>query len=435
MINIDQFLKENIDSSVSIVVAVSGGPDSMALLSLLESYFKTIICVHVNHNTGRIGQKEEENFVKEYARTHHHSFEAMTIETYENNNFHDEAHRIRYQFFEKILKKYHSSYLFTAHHGDDLMETMIFRMMRGSSIQSFHGFSKISKKRDYFIVRPLLEYTKDQLLQYNEINHISYCIDSSNASDVYTRNRIRKYILPFMKSENNNVHLKFLDLSNELQELEDYVQRQIALEFNIRFQNNTLNIEDWEKIEPLVQKRIIMSMLSMVYGINQQVLEKKHINIILNMILNARSGTQIHLPYKKVLRKEYDKLKWLSKEENSSYQFKINSDVVLPNGHQIIIQQQEETDSNFVCRLSKKDVIFPLVVRTRKAHDIIEVKGLGHAKKIKEIFINEKVPLHLRQSWPIVTDKNGKVVWIPGLKKSKFDKTKEEKYDIILRYY
>lgn len=435
MIKIDQFLQANIDSSVPIVVAVSGGPDSMALLSLLESYFKTIICVHVNHNTGRIGQKEEEQFVKEYALTHHHKFETMTIETYRNNNFHDEAHRIRYQFFEKILKKYHSSYLFTAHHGDDLMETMIFRMMRGSSIQSFHGFSKISKQKDYFIVRPLLEYTKNQLLQYNEINHIPYCIDSSNASDVYTRNRIRKYILPFMKSENKNVHLKFLNLSNELQELENYVQRQMASEFNKRFQNNVLDIANWKKIESLIQKRIIMSMLSIIYRNNQQVLEKKHINMILNMILHSSSGTEIHLPNKKILRKEYDRLEWLTKEENNSYQLEINSDVVLPNGHQIIIKKQEETDSNFVCRLSKKDVAFPLIVRTRKAHDAIEVKGLGHAKKIKEIFINEKVPLHLRQSWPIVTDKNGKVVWIPGLKKSKFDKTKEEKYDIILKYY
>lgn len=434
MIHIDQFLKENIDPSTPIVVAVSGGPDSMALLSLLESYFETIICAHVNHNTGRIGQNEDEQFVKNYALEHHHIFETMTIETYKQNNFHAEAHQIRYQFFEQILKKYKSSYLFTAHHGDDLMETMIFRMMRGSTIQSFHGFSKISKQNGYFIVRPLLEYTKDQLLEYNQMNHIPYCIDSSNASDVYTRNRIRKQILPFLKSENKKVHLKFLNLSNDLQELEKYVEKQVALEFHTRFQNNTLDIADFETIEPVIQKRVIMSMLSMVYGNHQQVLEKKHINMILNMILNASSGTQIHLPQKKVLRKEYNKLEWITSKEEC-YQLEFASDVVLPNGHKIKIQKNEETDTNFVCRLSKKEVSFPLIVRTRKAQDTIEVKGLGHSKKIKDIFINEKVPLHLRQSWPIVTDKNGQVVWIPGLKKSKFDKTKEEKYDIILKYY
>ena len=91
--------------------------------------------------------------------------------------------------------------------------------------------------------------------------------------------------------------------------------------------------------------------------------------------------------------------------------------------------------SNFICRLRTEDIELPLFVRTRKEKDKMQVKGLNGSKKIKEIFINAKIPEHIRATYPIVTDNTDKIVWIPGVKKSQFDKTKEEKYDIILRYY
>ena len=101
-----------------------------------------------------------------------------------------------------------------------------------------------------------------------------------------------------------------------------------------------------------------------------------------------------------------------------------------------MIEQVEESekDDNFTCRLDTNEISLPLTIRTRKVGDRMEVKGLKGTKKINDIFTNEKIPKGLRDEWPIVTDANGIIVWLPGLKKTKFDRTKDRKYDIILRY-
>lgn len=432
---IDQVLKQlSLDKNTPIVVAVSGGPDSMALLSLLEPFFETIICAHVNHNTGRIGQDEEEQFVKFYCQKKNHIFESMTIGHYEPENFHHQAHKMRYHFFEKILKKYHSHYLFTAHHGDDLMETMLFRLIRGSTIKAFHGFSMIFAKEEYTIIRPLLPYTKKQLLEYNVKHKIEYCIDSSNEKELYTRNRIRKHVLPFIKSENKTAHLKFLNVSEEIEKMEVFIQKYVNLELQKRFVNDTLDVTQWNQIDEIIQIRVLQAILSYFYS-DQGVLTSHHIQILQALILKSNSGSIVQFPKKLKIQKEYDRLRFFYNETKEAYESELKTDLQLENGHRIQFVSEEQDDSNFICRLSQKELVFPLIVRTRKPQDRMLVKGLNGFKKIKEIFINEKVPIHLRQTWPIVTDKNGKIVWIPGLKKSQFDKTKEEKYDIILKYY
>ena len=132
----------------ALVVACSGGPDSMALLHMLCRLKKAldieIVCVQVNHNTGRAGQKEEQDFVMGYCRNNNIVFEGMTIEDYGDDNFHNEARTKRYNYFGEIVKKYNAKYLFTAHHGDDLTETILMRIVRGSTLRGYSGFSQIS---------------------------------------------------------------------------------------------------------------------------------------------------------------------------------------------------------------------------------------------------------------------------------------------------
>ena len=108
--------------------------------------------------------------------------------------------------------------------------------------------------------------------------------------------------------------------------------------------------------------------------------------------------------------------------------------IELPNHHYIEKVEFTSDNSNNICRLDSSEITLPLIVRTRKMGDKIRVKGLGGSKKVKDIFIDKKISLVNRDIWPIVVDSEGKIVWIPGLKKSIFDKKKSESYDIILKY-
>lgn len=115
--------------------------------------------------------------------------------------------------------------MLTAHHGDDLVETILMRLSRGSSLKGMCGIEKVSKRAFYRILRPLLYLDKTLIYQYVKEKHIPYVEDNSNQDSHYTRNRYRKEVLPFLKRENPNIHLKFLEYSEELKEATEYIEK------------------------------------------------------------------------------------------------------------------------------------------------------------------------------------------------------------------
>lgn len=149
-----------------IVVAISGGPDSMYLLDTLLKVRKSktfgIIVAHVNHNVRQESYEEAER-VKEYCDKNNMIFEYMIIDKYGTDNFHTYARSLRYNFFESLINKYNAKYLLTAHHGDDLMETILMRIVRGSTISGYAGFNRETYLDAYTIIRPLITLTKKKL--------------------------------------------------------------------------------------------------------------------------------------------------------------------------------------------------------------------------------------------------------------------------------
>ena len=151
------FLEKDIfnEENLSVIVACSGGPDSMALLDILLK-FRTdknlnIICAHVNHKL-RVESEQEKIDVENFCKNNKIIFEYMEIAKYDKDNFHSQARNIRYEFFDKLMKKYNAKYLFTAHHGDDLIETILMRISRGSTVKGYSGFNKITKKANYYLI-------------------------------------------------------------------------------------------------------------------------------------------------------------------------------------------------------------------------------------------------------------------------------------------
>lgn len=436
-----QFLMNDVNLKYgdTVVAAISGGPDSMALLHLLTKVKDvldiTVVCAHVNHNV-REESSEEAIFVEKFCRNHGVVFEFMKIEDYGDDNFHNEARTKRYHYFGEIVKKYNAKFLFTAHHGDDLMETILMRIVRGSTLRGYSGFSMVVEMKDYTIIRPLIGATKAEILEYDKKNKIPFVKDASNDKDVYTRNRFRKYVVPALKQEDKNVHHKFYKFSKTLLEYNDYIDRQVEKVMPKIYIQNELDIEAFLKLDHVIAMKVIYYILEHVYQDDLMLVTDHHADLIFQLVTSKKANAYIYLPNHLKAVKTYDKLTFLNDEEKlGSYEIELIQYINLPNGKNIEVVTKSSKDDNFVCRLSTTDVVFPLHVRNRMNGDKMSVKGMLGRKKINDIFIDEKIPMQEREIWPIVVDSRGTIVWLPGLKKSKFDKTKEEKYDIILKYY
>ncbi len=436
MISIDKTFKFH--NKDRIVVGCSTGPDSMALLDMLlkirDKYDLFIIVSHVNHNLRKESIKEAE-FIKNYCNLNNISFETMTIEEYGDDNFHNEARNIRYQFFESVVKKYSANYLMTAHHGDDLMETVLMRIVRGSNLNGYSGFKMIVDKDGYQIVRPLICYTKEELLQYDHDNHVPYYIDKSNEKDTYTRNRYRKYVLPFLKSEDKDVHLKFLKFSNTLNESSKFIDKVTKSAIKRCIINDKILVDKFLEEDEFIQKEILYFFLRSFYQDDLILINDKHIDLLMQLIKSNKANSIVNLPNDVVAKKMYNEFMFVKDiDVITSYEIEFDKYVMLPNKHSIELVDSVDNNSNNVCRLNSKDISLPLIVRTRRMGDKIAVKGLNGTKKVKDIFIDKKISMDDRDAWPIVLDSIGNVVWIPGIKKSKFDKKTTEEYDIILKY-
>ena len=182
--------------------------------------------------------------------------------------------------------------------------------------------------------------------------------------------------------------------------------------------------------------KVIYYFLEKTYQDDLMLITDHHAELIYALIQSKKPNAYIYLPNNLKAIKSYNNLSFIQETiTNKEYEIEIIDYVNLPNGKNIEVMESSKDSSNNVCRLSKDEVSFPLRVRTRMDGDKICIKGMLGSKKVSDIFINEKIPVDQRESWPIVVDSNNVVVWLPGLKKSKFDKQKEEKYDIILKYY
>lgn len=436
--DVKNYLEKKLKDNDKIVIGVSGGPDSMCLLHILLSLKKhknlSIICAHINHNV-RKESEEEASFVKEYCIQNDCIFEYMKIDTYEQGNFEDIARKKRYDFYNRLIKKYNTEFLMTAHHGDDLMETILMRLTRGSNLSGYAGFKKETKQDGYELLRPLINKTKKDIDIYNEENKVEYRIDSSNNLDNYTRNRYRHHITPLLKKENKNIHKKFLKFSEELFLIDEFIEKETNLALTKIYNSGRVNLQEFNKLDYLLQKRVVEYMLKNEYENDISCINERHLNICINICKSNKSNVSINLPKKRVLVKSYNNLYFKQEEKNQKNE-NILDDRVILNKFEIIekLTSCDIKKSNYVLRLDSSEIVLPLKIRYKKIGDRMTIKNFDGTKKVKDIFINEKISVEKRDVWPLIVDSNDTIIWIPGIKKSKFDKNIDEFYDIIYKY-
>ena len=420
-----------------IVVGVSAGPDSMSLLYILNELKKKIgfriIVAHVNHNV-RQESFEEAEFLENYCNERDIIFEGMIIEKYGEDNFHNEARNIRYHFYDELINKYRANYLMTGHHGDDLMETILMRIVRGSTLRGYSGFSDIVNMGSYYLVRPLIGVTKDELETFVTENKIPYRIDKSNKMDKYTRNRYRKSVLPFLKREDKNVHKKFLKFSKTLQEYDAFVDKIAKIEMQNVYKDGIINVLEFLKCDSVIQKRIIDYLFSMIYQDDILEIDDRHVDLVMKTIKSNKASVEYNLPNEYLIIKEYNKVFFKKKIDSIlPYDIELNDKVFLPNGMTLKRVDSCDSNGNDVMRINSSDVILPLRVRTRVDGDKMYIMNMNGKKKVSDILIDSKIPVGKRDTWPIVVDSSDKIIWIPKVKKSKYNGLKTDNCDIIFK--
>lgn len=425
------FLNTVLKEKSKLVIACSGGPDSMCLLDLALKLKKvkqlTIIVAHVNHNL-RPESKTEQQFLQEYCEKNNLIFETIDLDFHDQFN-EQKGHEERYNFFKKVIAKYGAKYLLTAHHADDLMETIFLRIARGSTLSGYLGFSKVKTYDSYQVIRPLWDYTKADILKYDEENNIFFFTDESNNSLAITRNRYRHQLLPFLKKEDPNIAQKYGKFSQELAAYDTFVNDYIIKLDCLK--DNYLDLDKLAEESEFIKEKALRELIKKIQKDNWLEVSDALMQEI-KKLFDGRNRS-IDLNNEFIARREYHKLYIMNRPTKESFSYELTEDLTLPMG-KFTFAENTLDESNYTLRLNSKEIALPLKVRGKRTGDKMAVKNLAGHKKIKDIFIDEKIPLAKRAEIPLVVDNNDVILWIPGVKKSKFAKTKKEKCDIIVQY-
>jgi len=362
------YLKKMLKESDTCVLALSGGPDSMCLLDILlkekEAKNFKIIAVHINHNTRKACEKEQ-NFVKKYLKNKEVTLETYKIDSYKKKFTEQEGREKRYKILKEVVKKYHADYLFTAHHGDDLTETILMRIIRGSTLNGYAGMKKESIWDNVTIVRPLIFHTKKEILTYLEENNIPYVIDESNLNDAYLRNKIRHNILPYLENIEPKYHKKFLKFSEALEQTNQFINSQVSEIKNNIIEKNKIKKNKFLSASKFIQEEILKDYICEFYKEDLPHITDRHLNLILAFIKNRKDTGYINLPMK-VLFYKNTKYLWLAKEKKTEqYCIKLEDKAILPNGNQVIKLEKYNKKSNNEIHLNSKKITLPLYLTTR----------------------------------------------------------------------
>ena len=422
-----------IESNDIIVVGFSGGPDSVFLVEMLKKLqhffnFK-IYLVHINHLLRGEDADSDENFSFEYAKKNNLEIFIKRIPVKEivkevGKTLEEVGREERYKFFSEIYEKVGATKIATAHNKDDQIETFLFRLIRGTSLQGLEGI----KIKNNNVIRPISEIYKKDILEYLNKNEIQYKIDKTNFENEFTRNSIRLDLIPFIEERYN---IKFKDKIFSLIE-----------EIRENNQNNSLNLSDYTDSE----NRIILEKTKFLSNFDKKnllslFLNKKNIEVNRNKIdeissLIKSNGTKkIDLDKSYRIVKDYTYLYIEDKKENcvinnNVIQVKIPSEQIFDN-FKITVSTIENLDipkqkNQYLLDAIYNDII---EVRYRKEGDRIFL-GEKHSKKIKEIFIDQKIPKDIRDRLPIFLY-NNTIFWIYNVKKAYIPKINKNENKLI----
>ena len=440
---VEYFKNKNIDiDSTRVVIAVSTGVDSMVLLDLMQKYTNAnIIIAHVNHGK-RKESIEEEKFITKYANDNKLKIYVYHISHDEiKGNFQEKARDIRYKFFKDIMVKENAKVLLLAHHLNDDIETMLFRLQRGSNLAGYAGISDLVKIDEGIIARPLLSVLKEDIKQYAKANNIKYYEDYTNDTDIYSRNKIRHNdvakIFDCIEDASNN----FIEMKNNIKNasivLNEYRDNLIKAIVKEEKDGYSFRIEDFKKIHEYMQKEIIFHLTK------EKALSSKQVDEIIKIINSNKANVISNIASISVVKSYSELYLFINKvEENVNIEIIINDlnklEYNIDNVRVKIINIDDDA-----CKLSNKNCYsmsfnynyLPLVIRNWQNGDkIITASG---TKKVSRILIDNHVSMIDRKKTLVVCKDNDVLMVVGYLKSLKaLEKyTKLDECNMMITFY
>lgn len=403
---VKNILIKNFKPTDTSVLAVSGGVDSVVLLDLLSKYFKNLVIAHVNHGI-RKESDVEEDFVRELAEKYNLPLHVKKLKLVKGTE--EEARKSRYQYLRKTKETVGAKYIFTAHHADDQLETIILNLTRGCGPLEVWGMRMLEED----IARPLLSFSKEEIISYAKNHKLKFMVDKSNFDPKYTRNRVRKYIIPQLLTINpglyktvNNEVLLGEELSGAIDYYVSCAEKKVKI-------GNTVIIPKLLENPLFIQKEIIRRSLHEMTGKKEGIYSK---NVEEVLRLTQSKGTKKTKISRFTIEKIYDKIVFDVKPE------KVTKKASLELGKSTAFNGFTVTAEIGSGRAEENNVLlephygYNLSIRTWQSGDRIKTKS--GTKKLQNIFTDAKVPAAEREKWPVVLSGN-EIVWVPLLAASK----------------
>ena len=422
---IKDFLKlNNIIIDKKIIVAVSGGVDSICLIHILKNLGYDLVLAHVNHNF-REESKIEEKEMEKLAKSLNIPFELLDYHYDGISNEHADGHEKRYLFFRSLCNKYNTNLIATAHHLDDQAETIIMKILEGSNLYGYGGISIVNDDGLFKIIRPLLCVSKEELYNYAKTNNLKYFEDYTNDLNIYERNRIRHNVIPLLKNETNDFYKKIYEYSNILKESFDFI-RNISKEYLLKNENK-INIKEFNELNIAVKKDIISLLLE-----NNNIRKNYDlINQIVIFLTSDNGNKEIKLENNNLLIRSYN-YAYIKKIDTNIIEdvlLDLNDIKIFNNKYKFYFEKTPVNNAKYI-KLCYNKLKLPLKIRIKKDGDFINT--LIGSKKISRLFIDLKLDKEKRQNTPIILDSDNNVLWVYDYIKSKEVFEHKNNFDICL---
>lgn len=376
------------------IIAISGGPDSMALFQLCINHQVNVVAAHVNYKKRESADRDEKG-VLDFCEKHNIPLEILYPVQSTKENFQAWARKERYRFFSQCSQKHQTDGVLIAHHEDDVLETYLMQVKRKSTPR-YYGLQEAGVVEGVELYRPLLKWTKKECIQFCTDFKTPWFMDESNLETYYQRNRVRHSIVEKMSEEQRqNVLKEMMDKNQELMELQEVLKR---------YHHKKLNLEEFNK-EPEAMRILILRQWLNVQEVKEGQSSNRHMQALDKMLLSSRN---LKIPLKKHWMIKQGKICEIVGNEDKRYHVVLKSYRSLK--HQMFeVKNQGSEKEGFTV----EEADYPIVIRNVQPGDFIELK-IGK-KKIHRWFIDKKIPLVQREIWPVVENCRGEIIFVPGI--------------------